>query len=133
VLHDGMPGYGVVELRPGDRTFVAECWPRAADTGQYEGWPKTLHRTDMDGRAATAWLPPMFVEGAAEPVVRVFAPDGSLWTAFRAREPRVQVGVDGPGRYRVEVGDGDGDYTGFEVDAVESRADEPLLRVRVGG
>jgi len=134
VLHDGMPGFGVVALDPAARTFTVECWPRAAGAPQYEGWPRTLSRDEMDGRSARAWLPPHEVEDVDEPVVRVYAPDGSLWTAFRAASPRIQVGVEAVGRYRLEIGDGDGAYRSFGADATPVlRARATTLRVRVRG
>ncbi|MGA1608285.1 MAG: discoidin domain-containing protein, partial [Planctomycetota bacterium] len=133
VLHDGMPGFGVVQLNPAERTFTVECWPRASGAPQYEGWPRTLKRSEMDGRTPTAWLPPFLVEDVEEPVVRVMRADGSLWTAFRAPTPRIEVGVDAAGDYFVEIGDGDGAYQTFRATAGPRRAEAAVRRIRVRG
>ncbi len=74
VLHDRMPGYGIVKMKKSDRTIQIECWPRYALPGkdqQYEGWPKTISQFDNYGREAVAYLPEIIVNGVVDPVLQV--------------------------------------------------------------
>ncbi|MEM7307408.1 MAG: alkaline phosphatase D family protein [Planctomycetota bacterium] len=108
VLHDQMPGYGIVRVDKPRREFTVECWPRGVDPGrgrQYEGWPKTIPQRDCYGRPAEAWLPELVVEGSDQPVVQVFTEDGELVYALRTTSDRFQPWVFELGTYLVRVGD----------------------------
>jgi hypothetical protein len=75
-LHDRMPGFGVVSFDKTSREITMACWPRMVDptgpaSGQYAGWPRTIHQYDNYGRDAVAWLPTIRVRGAKDPVVKI--------------------------------------------------------------
>lgn len=49
IIRDRVTGYGIVAFDTSEKTIRIECWPRHADprdgdSGQYEGWPLTIHR-----------------------------------------------------------------------------------------
>lgn len=51
IIHNRATGYGIVVFERTSGTVRIECWPRATDpatdpTGQYEGWPITIHPRD---------------------------------------------------------------------------------------
>lgn len=75
ILHDRMPGYGIVKMNKRNRTITMECWPRYAnpeiEDQQYEGWPKTISQFENYGRKAYAYLPTISVEGTEDPVVEI--------------------------------------------------------------
>ena len=111
VLHDQVPGYGIVRFRKREREFVVECWPRAADPGrdaQYEGWPRTIPWAQCYEPRAPRFLPEVSLEGVAEPVVEVLAESGELLYALRSPTPSFRPWVPGPGSWRIRVGDQEG-------------------------
>lgn len=75
VLHDKMPGYGIVKMNKKNRTIRMECWPRFANPNnedqQYEGWPKTISQFDNYGRKASTFLPTISIEGIENPVIEI--------------------------------------------------------------
>ncbi len=74
LLHDKMPGYGIVKMNKKDRTIRMECWPRYANPkndAQYEGWPKTISQFENYGREAFSYLPTISVEGLDNPVIEI--------------------------------------------------------------
>jgi hypothetical protein len=77
ILHDNMPGYGIVKFNKEDRTITMECWPQYVDpndpsTGtMYEGWPKTIPMEDNYGREAVAYLPTFKIVGLTDPIIQV--------------------------------------------------------------
>jgi phosphodiesterase/alkaline phosphatase D-like protein len=74
IIHDKMPGYGIVKMNKQNRTITMECWPRYADPNvdsQYEGWPKTISQFDNYGKEAFDYLPTISVKGAKNPVIEV--------------------------------------------------------------
>ncbi len=51
IIHNRATGYGIVVFDRPSGTVRIECWPRSTDparnpTGQYEGWPITIHPRD---------------------------------------------------------------------------------------
>ena len=108
-IHDRMPGYGIVRLNKRSRTVAMECWPRHAQPGdpaarQYEGWPKTIHQHDNDGRLPSGYLPWLKFRGICDPVVEVTREeDGELLYAVRIQGRRFRPPIFGPGRYRVRI------------------------------
>lgn len=69
-------GYGIARFNKRSRTVTFECWPRFADVrdgdkAQFPGWPVTVKMEDNDGRQPVATLPPVALEGVADPVVQV--------------------------------------------------------------
>ena len=76
ILHDRMPGYGIVKLNKAKRTIRMECWPRWADPGNprhkpYPGWPKTISQLDNYRRKPAGFLPTLNITGMKDPVVHV--------------------------------------------------------------
>jgi alkaline phosphatase D len=74
IIHDKMPGYGIVKMNKQNRTITMECWPRYADPSvdsQYEGWPKTISQFDNYGKEAFDYLPTISVKGAKNPVIEI--------------------------------------------------------------
>ncbi len=114
VLHDKMPGYGIVRLNKQTREITFECWPRYVDpadpsTGtQYPGWPKTVAQTDNYARKAVAWLPELQFEGVTDPVVQVVnQQSGQIEYTLRIKGTRFRPKVFALGRYTLRVGDPD--------------------------
>jgi len=77
LLHEGMPGYGLIRMNKMERTITIECWPRYADVSkdpngpQYTGWPKVIKQEDNYGRKASAFLPLIDFGQIMNPVVQV--------------------------------------------------------------
>lgn len=114
-LHDRGPGYGIVELLPGERRVRIACWPRwasPADPGAapYEGWPVEFDQLDNHG-PPTAWLPELSVEGLEQPVVQLVRTDDPAITGeqivytLRLPGPSWRPPVYAEGRYKLRVGD----------------------------
>ncbi len=112
-LHNKMPGYGIVRLRKPDRTITMECWPRRADpadpeAAQYPGWPKTISQMDNYKRKPAGYLPPLEVDGMANPVVQVReAATKKLVYALRINGHKFTPWVFAPGRYDLRIGEPD--------------------------
>ncbi len=114
VLHDKMPGYGIVRFNKAERTITMENWPRYAkpmsttEATQYEGWPKTIQMEDNYGREATAFLPELQITGMDNPVVQVIEErTGEIVYTLRIKGDRFRPKVFAPGTYTVRVGDQD--------------------------
>ena len=110
VLHDKMPGYGIVRLNKEQRTITMECWPRYADPAndqeQYEGWPKTINQLDNFNKAAFDYLPTIQVEGTSNPVIEITdEKSGDLVYSVRINGNSFQPKVFDPGLYTVVVSD----------------------------
>ncbi len=108
-FHDRMPGWGLVEFDKDARTITINSWPRMVDPAdpaarQYEGWPRTISQTDNYGRAPAAWLPPVDVEGAVDPVVKVETAGGEMVYILRIKGTAFQPWVFENGDYTVTVG-----------------------------
>ncbi len=135
-LHDRVPGYGIVRLDRETRRVVFECWPRSVDpsapgAGQYADWPVTFEQLDNCG-AATAewWLPRLRIEGLVDPVVQVSAADGTILRTVRIAGTTHRPHVDGPGSYRVRVGEPDRDLW-VELEPLEATPVEAEVSERV--
>jgi hypothetical protein len=127
-------GYALVRLRKRSRTAVLECWPRQVDVRdasarQCEGWPVEVSQLDNYSREPVAWLPPVEVEGASFPVLRLFDDsDGTLVYSLRMPGPRFQPPVFRRGAYSIELEDGARRRRLAGVESRDSR-DQPALRV----
>ncbi|MDY7108829.1 MAG: alkaline phosphatase D family protein [Planctomycetota bacterium] len=142
VLHDRMPGYGIVRFDKVERTITFECWPRFADPrdastgGQYEGWPITIHQLDNDGRKPAGYLPIIDARGAGNPVVQVVdESNDEIVYALRVPGAEFQPKVFRPGLYTIRVGDPDaGPLRVFEgIRSMPSPDEAGRLRIIVGG
>lgn len=105
-LYDRMPGYGVLVLDKAARTVTFECWPRgaAAVSGQYPGWPLTVHQLD-NGLAHPAGFLPEVTSDFDDPVVEVFdEASGDLVYSLRIRGRSFRPPVREPGSYTVRIG-----------------------------
>ena len=97
LLHDGMPGYGIVRMNKPQRTITMECWPRFADPAkadaeQYMGWPKTISQLDNYAREPIGYLADLQVRGGTDPVVSVTNEQtGELVLALRIQGQRYRV------------------------------------------
>ena len=114
VLHDNMPGYGIVRLNKADRTITMECWPRYVDpadpsTGsQYRFWPKTIQQTDNYDRNPVAFLPEIRVRGVENPVVQIVQEsDGEVVYTLRIKGQTFRPGVFKTGNYTIRVSEPD--------------------------
>jgi alkaline phosphatase D len=109
VLHDKMPGYGIVKMNKDQRTITMECWPRWADPLRdkpYEGWPKTIKQEDNYGRQAIAYLPVIQVEGIANPVIEIRdEKNGETVYCLRIKGDKFRPKIFEEGIYSIIVGD----------------------------
>jgi len=112
VLHDRMPGYGIVKLNKRDRTITMENWPRFSDPAvkknavQYAGWPKTIKQTDNYGRQPAAWLPTLRVTGMEDPVVQVSdSASGEVLYTLRIKGTQFRPWTFAKGHYDIAVGE----------------------------
>jgi hypothetical protein len=110
ILHDKMPGYGIVRLDKDQRTITMECWPRYADPAndqeQYEGWPKIISQLDNFGKEAVDYLPTLQVEGSENPAVAIVNENtGELVYSIRMNSNSFKPKVFGPGSYTLVVSD----------------------------
>ncbi len=109
VLHDRMPGFGIVRFDKQKRTITMECWPRMTDptdpnSRQYTGWPRTISQFDNYSRKAVGWLPTIKVRGADNPVVMIEnQATGELVYAVRILGDSFKPRVFEPGTYSITV------------------------------
>lgn len=75
LLHNGMPGYGIVVINKPQRTYTAHCWPRFADPSdnaqQYPGWPRTINQLDNYAKKPAGHLPQFRITGRESFVIDV--------------------------------------------------------------
>jgi hypothetical protein len=113
LLHDGMPGYGIVRMNKPQRTLTMECWPRFSDPSQpgakqYLGWPKTISQFDNYARQPIGYLADLQIRGATEPVVTVTNErTGELVLAVRIQGQRYRVPAFDDANHTVTVRHGD--------------------------
>lgn len=111
VLHDRMPGYGIVKLNKAKRTIRMECWPRWADPANpkhkpYFGWPKTISQFDNYKRKPAGYLPTLNITGMTNPVVQVVSEKtGETVYAVRIKGNTFRPFVFEQGKYTVRVGE----------------------------
>jgi len=111
VLHDRMPGYGLVKFNKAKRSITFECWPRWADPAnpkhhQYRGWPKTISQLDNYGRRRAGYLPAIKVKGMTDPVVQVVnEKSGEIVYTLRIKGTEFRPFVFEQGTYTVKVGE----------------------------
>ncbi|MCL4203015.1 MAG: discoidin domain-containing protein [Pirellulaceae bacterium] len=113
LLHDGMPGYGIVRMNKSQRTITMECWPRFADPSQadakqYLGWPKTIRQFDNYARQPIGYLADLQVRGGTDPVVTVTNErTGELVLAVRIQGQRYRVPAYDDANHTVSVQHGE--------------------------
>lgn len=112
MLHDRMPGYGIVVINKQDHTYTAQCWPRYADptdpSQQYRGWPRTIDQLDNYGKMPLGYLPALNITGLDNPVVHVIHQQtGELVYALRLPKHTFTPMVFENGKYNVIVSDPD--------------------------
>lgn len=112
-LYDRAPGYGIVRLNRETRDIHIANWPRHVDPeagAPYPGWPITINQMDNYGRAASAWLPTLHVDGMEDPVVQVIdeSTDEIVYT-IRIEGTTFDPKVFAEGSYTVRIGDPDGE------------------------
>ena len=116
LLHDRMPGYGIVRFNRQARTIRSEVWPRwvdptAATATQYSGWPITVNQSDGYGRRATGYLARVVVHGLTDPVIQVINNSENNRVEYTIR-------MKGPS-FRPKVFDNDALYTVVVTDATD--------------
>ncbi|MFI4860522.1 MAG: discoidin domain-containing protein [Phycisphaerales bacterium JB063] len=112
LLHDNMPGYGIVVINKDDRSYDVQCWPRSADptdpSQQYEGWPRVIEQSDNYAKEPAGYLPWIVATGTddpiEDPVIHVINENtGELVYALRIKGNRYRPAVFEPGSYTVIV------------------------------
>lgn len=104
-------GYGLIRFDTQSRKITLECWPRGVDvTGndaeQYPGWPITIDQEDNYGRAATAWLPTLEIEGMTDAIVQIIDETyGDVVYTLRIKGARFRPKVFRDGLYTIKVGE----------------------------
>jgi len=112
LLHNNMPGYGIVVIKKDERAYDVQCWPRSADptdpSQQYEGWPRVIEQSDNYAKEPAGYLPTVVVEGLEDPVIHVIHEGtGELVYALRIKGVSFRPAVFEDGTYSVIVGDPD--------------------------
>ena len=112
LLHDNMPGYGIVVIRKDERAYDVQCWPRSADPSdpsqQYEGWPRLIEQQDNYAKEPAGYLPTVRVTGLMDPVIHVIHEGtGELVYALRIKGDSFRPRVFEYGTYSVIVSDPD--------------------------
>lgn len=132
ILHDRMPGYGIVRFDQTTHKIQMENWPRYATVGKgepYPGWPITISQQSNYGRTPAAWLPEL-VSGIENPVVQVYEQaSGELVYALRISGNRFQPHVFAKGEYVVKVGEPDEDK--WETRTIKASVTKDLPAVKV--
>lgn len=116
LLHDKMPGYGIVKMNKKNRTIKMECWPRYAnplmEEQQYKGWPKTISQFDNYGREAFAYLPTISIEGINNPVIEISDEEtGELVYCVRIKGNEFKPKVFKQSSYKITLTDTKNDIT----------------------
>lgn len=137
-LMDKASGYGIVRLDKSTGRITAECWPILVDASapgaqsrQFPGWPRTIHREDNFPKKAVAWLPRIKVSGMANPVVQVVDEvtgehiytlriQGAEW------HPRVFTKT---GVYTVRAGEPGGDFREFKGLVPSTESESGVLEI----
>lgn len=135
VLHNGMPGYGIIVIDKPSRTYTAHCWPRFADpadpTQQYPGWPRTINQLDNFAKAKTGFLPEVRVKGVDSFVIKLTSQKtGELVYALRVNGTSFRPFVFEPGQYALTVTTPDrpGDNNTWTfTNIVPGEYDQPIL------
>ncbi len=112
LLHDNMPGYGIVVIRKDERAYDVQCWPRSADptdpSQQYAGWPRLIEQADNYAKELAGYLPTVRVTGLTDPVIHVIHEGtGELVYALRIKGDVFRPAVFEDGTYSVVVSEPD--------------------------
>jgi hypothetical protein len=103
-------GYGLIRFDKKARQITFECWPRFSkvadgDKAQFPGWPITITQDANDGRKIHGQLPPVKLDGVANPVVQVIdESNGEILYTVRSQSEMFVPRVYAPGAYTVKVG-----------------------------
>ena len=132
-IYDRSSGYGIVRFRRDSREIKIECWPRGIDptgpaSGQYDGWPITIHQTDNYDREAYGWLPKVTVSNITEPVIKVYDSDGGLVYALRIQGTSFSPRVFEDDTYTLLVGD-NGNFKKYDGLKPDKKKDAKTLEV----
>ena len=114
-LHDKASGYGIVRLNKAKGTITMECHRLLIDAAdlqpedQFPGWPKTIHFRENNGRAPTAHLPEIKVEGVKYPVFKIIdEKTGELVYAIRIQGGSFRPPIyDKTATYKISIGEPD--------------------------
>ena len=110
-LHDRAPGYGIVRFDKEALTQRFECWPRwagprAPDSDQYPGWPRTFSVTDNYRRKPVAWFPEMHLSGLSDPLIEIVdASSGEHVYSVRMKGRILRPWTFAAGQYHVHLGE----------------------------
>jgi alkaline phosphatase D len=132
-LEEKSSGMGVVRFDKRRRKIRIECWPLRADPTQpgtqWPGWPLEIDVLDNYARKSVGHLPPLEIQGVAQPLIEVSDATGELLYALRVTTPTFRPHVFAPGRYTVRVSDPESGKSS-EVRNLEPRS-EPQNAVSV--
>ena len=108
LLHDRMPGYGIVDIDPTTQVVRFTAWPRWAHPGRpdarpYPGWPVSFHAQEQ-GPAPRAYGPPVSLPGIARPLLQLRDAEGAVIYTVRSTTAVVGPWALGPGTYWVWLG-----------------------------
>lgn len=111
ILHDNMPGYGILKINKSAAVYEVECWPRYADPGQpsqmYPGWPRRISRGDNYAVMGKAVLDLNLPDKGAYHQVQVFRANSTeLLYSLASRDSLLTV--DQKGRYDLIIKDMEG-------------------------
>ena len=105
-LHNKMPGYGIVKVNKAKRTYTFESWNRYADPQNekpYPGWPFTIEQTENYKGKIAGYLQTLNIEGAVDPIVKVYDSKGELVYSLRIKGSTFKPHVFAEGTYQVQV------------------------------
>lgn len=103
-LHNKMPGYGIVRVNKSNRTYTFESWNRYEDAKEgkpYAGWPYTIKQTDNYYGKVAGHLPTIKVEGAVNPVLKLYDSLDNLIYSIRINGDSFRPHVFARGKYKV--------------------------------
>ena len=108
LLHDRMPGYGIVDIDPTTQVVRFTAWPRWAhperpDARPYPGWPVSFHAQEQ-GPDPRAYGPPVSLPGIARPLLQLRDAEGAVVYTVRSTTAVVRPWALGPGSYSVWLG-----------------------------
>ncbi len=114
LLHDRMPGYGIVDLDPLTQQVTFTAWPRwahpgDADAAPYPGWPVRFHALEQ-GPEPVAHSAPLVLDGVERPLLQlVDEATGEPVYTVRCGSSPVRAWAVAPGTYSVRLGSHSGD------------------------
>lgn len=114
-MNQQVPGFGIIDFDTKEQTVTFHSLPRSEEVadrlkgGEYPGWPVTVRAEENDGRTPIGELVRVKLKGenAANPVVRVWGPDGILQWAHRMSSDSLIIQAYAKGKHKVEIGTGE--------------------------